>query len=554
MALLLLLGAALRVNHLNDKSLWLDEFYAIAHATGHLIDPSALAYRHQPVTPEAPKIASFYVDQSFAMPDGFQPEKTLAVLKTNVHTPLFFMALSGWMHLGQALGVNPLSPGWLRIPSLGFGLLAILLMGLIAWQLSRGRLHRGAITFTAAAMMTLSGYFVYHSQNARPYTMLICWALLAVLGLLQAQHRPKQGVTLMTASLIAALYTSYWAAPFVLWILGFAWFTQVVPRFWLVVSSAVLGLAFAPWLPILMQQRAFTHISGHYTDGLFNPVQLPEQLWRTLCSFVMIKASWFRIVMLVLAFAMAGCGWIKQKVDGFTMRQWPLWLKLCASWLMSLLVSHILADIMGQSHTATIQRYLVLAAPPWLLLIAFGLWQTPWEVILYRLRPSTFFKRWGSGILVGLLLTAMFTSAWRVSEGKAFKSEAFKDMAGILKTEGHPGEDLVLIHKPGAPVAGLAYYLGNVSAAAGTNTASQLLLRSFNEKTPLAQDSLAAVMIWLDHHPEIQRLWWVQTHSGDVIYQSVQPVLLAHHFESVTPINTHLEGFRFQRFERKKHR
>jgi hypothetical protein len=453
------------------------------------------------------------------------------------------------MQLGQAFGQNPLSPVWIRLPALGFGLLSILLMAWVAWRLADGLKHRRAMTFTAASMMALSGFFVYHSQNARPYTMLVCWALLAVSGLLLTQRRPKRGLALMTASLIGGVYTSYWAAPFVVWILGFAWVVRAVPVPWLLGSVGVLALSLTPWLPTFLHQREFTHAAGHYTDGFRNPVQLPEQFWRMLCGFVMKESPWFRVVMLVLALLMGACAWLRQRSNaalslrsGALPLNLPLWLTLCGSWLLSLLIGHILIDLVGQSHTATIQRYLVLAAPPWLLLISFGLWQTSWLNIPNKQGIPGKGKRWVAPILTGLLLVAMGISAWRVSEGEAFKPEAFKTMAEILQSQGQPEHDLVLIHKSGAPVAGLAYYL--------EQSKSPLLLQSFNEKLPTGQGSLESVMSWLDDHPEVRRVWWIQTHSSDSVYQAARPVLQTHGLQPVTPLDDQLEGFLWQRFER----
>jgi mannosyltransferase len=139
--LLTLLGLALRAWHLGQNSLWIDEYASLRTALASLADIPAEALRH----------------------DAFEP-------------PLYFWLL----HLVVA-GIGQ-SEAALRLPSVLAGVATI-----PAFWLLTARLTGSSTTaHLAAALLAVNPLHVWYSQEARPYALLMCIAVTAMLCLQRA--------------------------------------------------------------------------------------------------------------------------------------------------------------------------------------------------------------------------------------------------------------------------------------------------------------------------------------------------------------------------------
>ncbi|MEB3231859.1 MAG: glycosyltransferase family 39 protein, partial [Leptolyngbyaceae bacterium] len=284
LALSLAVAIALRFWHLGTKPLWLDEVIGALFSLGRGLDAVPLTTVF-PVTQLA-DIFAFQPGQSCA-------QITHAVATESVHPPLFFCLQYRWLAvwlpllstgMGEA-GTHILaSPHWIWVLR---SLPALFGIGCVAGVYGLARLMVSPATgLIAAALMAVSPFAVYLSQEARHYTLPMLWTILALIGLGLMQRRivsdrPLPWWLLFGWSLINSLglYTHYF------FLLDFtaqgmalgAWLgwrrlgaggANTPKRFRQYVSQLSLGItismvSYLPWLPTLLQ-----HINRPETDWL----------------------------------------------------------------------------------------------------------------------------------------------------------------------------------------------------------------------------------------------------------------------------------------------
>ena len=252
----LLLGLCLRFWQLDAKPLWLDEVLTGIFTLGH-------STQDLPLNQFLPLSA---LDQIFS----FQPYQTCAVLAQrlateSVHPPLFFCLLYGWM--------NWLRPeNWIwamrALPAL-FGVAAI---AAIYW------LNRVAFSPTAgllaAALMAVSPFAVYLSQEGRHYTLPMLMITLALAALVQmqqdllSQKRLRIPIWLGWSLLnLLGLYVHYFCLlALIAQIAALSvWLLRKPTRYWIAwgLSLSVIALGYLPWMPTLI-----SHFSRPETDWL----------------------------------------------------------------------------------------------------------------------------------------------------------------------------------------------------------------------------------------------------------------------------------------------
>lgn len=202
-------------------------------------------------------------DESFAVVAAGQTLSGIVeqLVTQDAHPPLYFFLLHFW-------GMVSLDLWWLRTLSVILGALTCLLVyriGTVAFDAEVGR--------CASLFLALSPLLIFISQYLRPYVLAIFLSTVSVLvlaQLLQARNNRSFTTLLATYTLLLALtlYTFYLSLFFVigmsLFLLGY--FLKREPRKLIpcMISMAVVGIAYLPWLPFYFAQmeRIYSGVSS----------------------------------------------------------------------------------------------------------------------------------------------------------------------------------------------------------------------------------------------------------------------------------------------------
>lgn len=504
---ILVLGGIARFYRLDEKSLWSDEIATIASSMGNSIDPEAYALRGESFDPPAPVPAEVYKLKATQSHGAGNLARTSEVLKANVHPPLFFWLMNLWIH---AVG---LEPGLLRIPAVVFGILSIALMGGLAWRFTRWAPEaftgagRQIFPLLASAMMAFSAYQIDHAQDARQYTLLICLALGSVwlmVDLIQQSGKSAWRWVGLALLLTTGLYSQYFFLLFAMFVMGtLLWQARREKTFLLGVSACglLILLLFSPWLAVFREQLVFLKMAGHYTSGLWNPLQLPEKLWRILCEFFLPDSDFGKVMPLLVLLGWGGSLWFARKNAAPQAPSGNLSpvLALLLAWPVFLVGGQIALDLIKHSHTATIRRYLLLASPAAYFLMAYALCAMPRNFGSSR-------WRWLPAGLTALLLTLIGMDSLNTLLKSHHSSDEFNLAAARINQVSGP-HDLVLVNKTGAMASGLAYYLHPETRMLGVDVPTSSVLNADSALMNKLSRSVATL-------PKDSSVWLVFSHSS----------------------------------------
>ena len=282
------LGTLLRFWNLDLKPLWMDEVITALFSLGR-------SYLDVPLNIVFPLER---LEQLFTLKPAVgcvQIAQTVAAQST--HPPLFFCLMHAWV---ESPLIGAMQHGWVwavrSLPALcGVGAIAAV-YGVNARAFSPGAGLMGA------ALMAVSPFAVYLSQEARHYTMPMLFITLALLGLIQIQQdlfcrqQLRLGVWLGWVVVNSiGLYIHYFfilagiAQLATLLVLVYSYRVgkpvKQLPRHTLLatfLSVAAVGLSYLPWLPVMLH-----HFSRSETSWLPPPDHLAP-LFQTLISWLLI--------------------------------------------------------------------------------------------------------------------------------------------------------------------------------------------------------------------------------------------------------------------------
>ncbi len=210
---------------------------------------------------------SVWVDEGFSW---FTTQADVwALLRSDVHPPLYFLVLSGWVGI---VGDSELG---LRYLSLLCGMLSTAMVAALAKEI-RARLNLGKsgqwFAVVAVFFFALSDMETYIAQEARPYTLHVLLACMSVWGLLHFERTGRRNAWLVwLLSSIALPYTQYYGAWLLivqgLYVLA-CWRGR---RFWMGFGTlAMTLLAFAPWIFGMILPYQLQAGSAHIPTDLSN--------------------------------------------------------------------------------------------------------------------------------------------------------------------------------------------------------------------------------------------------------------------------------------------
>lgn len=262
LAAVLLLGTVLRFWQLDTKPLWLDEIITAIFGLGH----------SQADLPLGVSFSVAQLKQIFTLSPGMSCAQIAQTVATeSVHPPLFFCLLYRWMSW-----LKPDDAHWIWALRSLSALMGVGAIASVYW------LNRVAFSARAglmsAAVMAVSPFAVYLSQEARQYTLPMLLISLALAGLVQMQQdlhpdrrlRPAVWLGWVVVNTLG-LYIHYFFALVLAaqlmalggWMLGQR--RSLPGRRWAAVGLAIASivLGYLPWLTTLIN-----HFSRPETNWL----------------------------------------------------------------------------------------------------------------------------------------------------------------------------------------------------------------------------------------------------------------------------------------------
>ncbi len=176
LTLVMLVGIGLRFCNLDLKPLWLDEVITALMSLG----------RNYHDVPLEELLSIETVRQIFTLNGATNcPQIAHNLVTQSTHPPLFFCLINAWLRIfsvNSLLQYETLSNDLRSLPALfGVGAIAaIYYLNRIAFSKTSG--------LTAAAVMAVSPFGVYLSQEARHYTLPVLLITLSLLGIIQIQQ------------------------------------------------------------------------------------------------------------------------------------------------------------------------------------------------------------------------------------------------------------------------------------------------------------------------------------------------------------------------------
>ncbi len=230
--------------------------------------------------------------------------RVLSIVRSNdeITPPLYFIL--GWLTL--KIGA---APEWVRLPSLLAGTATIPMVYLIGVR-TIGR----ASGLVAAAVMALSPFMIYYSDEARAYSLMIALVAASTLALLAAiRTRRTRWWVIYAVCSCAALYSHYTCvfplAGQALWVL---WKQRQALRACALANLGVL-IGFAPWIPgfIADNNSPTTKILSFLEPFEWRPVRKALEEWSIGYPYVRVSEvpgnlAWALIAVGVLVALAAG--------------------------------------------------------------------------------------------------------------------------------------------------------------------------------------------------------------------------------------------------------
>ncbi len=412
----LLLAAALRLYHLDTQSLWNDEGTSVALAQRDL--------------------------------------RTIARdAALDIHPPLYYWLLSGWVRLAGA-GEAPVR-----------SFSALLGVILVALTYGLGRRFSGQWTALAAAFLcAVHPFQVYYSQEARMYMLLAVVTAGSVLVLAHLVERPSWLAFIALVILeVIGLYTHY-SYVFVVLVLnlGYAlWLTLTwrrQPATWRalnwVLSQVAVLLLYLPWLPTAIQRVAAWPSPSQSASSAPGLPAILIETWRWLIFGPTLETTQVGLLLVVaglLAIFGAlslGLAWVgSSRLQG----RWSAGLLLV--WLGVPLLMMFALGLYREAYL----KFLLVTTPAVSLLLACGLTSSP---PLASSRSHRVLRALQTLVALSIVLP----SAWGLRNyfsDPVYARDDYRGIVAYIGTIGRPG-DAILLNAPGQREVFDYYYRGDL--------------------------------------------------------------------------------------------
>lgn len=411
---------------------------------------------------------SLWVDEGISVLfSSRSPEELLkTVIAEDLHPPLYYLALHYWMTLA---GKSEYS---LRFLSVVVGLLAVPVM----YQLTRCLLLVGRKPGLGAApvwggglagtLAAVSPFLVYYSQEARNYMMVTTWTLLASLALWKGQEAILERSPLRSRAawwlvyIVFAsftLYTNYFGAllllAHVIYLAAVFIHHRQFPVLGAVSLIATAGL-YSPWLKPGIAQMLRLQANPDFWAGTLSLQALVERLFIAFSLGPKAQGA----VPVIAAFALIA---FVSLISLIRFRELPLGRSELFLLLYLVVPLAIVYVITARAPKFT-ERYLIMAAPGFYLLIARGLsfLQLQGRALLAesRLSGQAVLGVFGVATLAIVGFSGYFTV--QILSSPEFARDNNRAAVHYIEANSKPGDVIVLMMN--APQAFQYYYKGDL--------------------------------------------------------------------------------------------
>jgi mannosyltransferase len=355
---------------------------------------------------------SVWFDESMSVWFAELPLPSLfEALRMDVNPPLYYVLLHVWLLFGQG-------DAWLRLPSVVFGTLTVLVTALLGRALFGWR-----VGLLAGLLVAVSALQIDMSQEARAYAL---FSLLATASLwllhraCTAGGAAWPGYAAVTA---LALYTHNFAHFLLAAEVAYLAFMQALRRSWdwgPVLGVLGAGVLFLPWLPSLIAQLSL--VRGDYwiqppgphvwSDTLVSLAYYTPPGRDARAHLLLNAGRWLLLGLIALALASA---WRRPRV------LLPA-LAVGGPIALSVLVSWIVAPIF-------VVRYVAFTVPAFWIVVARGLETVP---------PGL--ARW---LLAGVVLLCVLLNLPPLYGDPSYSRSDLRAAAALVRARAQPG-DLVV--------------------------------------------------------------------------------------------------------------
>jgi 4-amino-4-deoxy-L-arabinose transferase-like glycosyltransferase len=434
--LVFIVASALRLIVVGHQSLWSDELFSLAMATGHSLehpadtaDPARGDFVESP-RPEPPSYYSRYLEHE--SPPAGVSRVIRAVFLSDTSPPLYYILLSAWT---LVLGTSDWA---LRLFSAVASLACLALLMTLARRVG-GR----SATVPAAALFATLPVVVHYSTEGRMYALMWLWVLAMLVLALQLRIRGGRPVLLAAWVIVGAagLLTHYFFAP--VWLAASVWLL-VYPghcrRRRLAFALALTVALVLPWYSQVPQSLTQWRVTGYWlklTPDWFGPILGPLRLPWTLLSLRTVavvprpvNALYGAVILLVFALA---CCRLRNRV--VTPRRLLLWAACVAA-----VSTPVILDLVLGTYMSAVPRYAIAALPPGLVLIALTL-----TALAPRRRAH----------VTALLVTLAMVGTWRILPTQDRNGEPFAQLGQFLVRHAR-ASDVVIVHSIPSGVCGVA--------------------------------------------------------------------------------------------------
>ena len=378
---------------------------------------------------------SLWYDEAFSVYLAhFDLATITARTAADIQPPLYYYLLNLWIALAGD------SEFALRFLSLFFGVLTIPLLYVTA-----RRLFNQTAALIAALLATLSPLYIWYSQEARMYTLITFLLLLSSFALLRAldesRHETRWWIAFACAN-IAAVYTHYFAFVVIVFQLLFV----LVSSFrvsglrlnlklgtWqpLALSFIAILVSFLPWMPFVIAR--FGQDASYWRGAL----KLDEALRHILINFT-VGESVLENIALPIAL-----GWLLALLIGLIalsvnrkseISNQKSAIIFCTLYLV---VPLALLLLLFSRNPKFNSRYLMIASPAFLLLLAVGLANVS-RITQYAIRNTLYF------LLFAFLLSTSAYADYNAYFDPAFTKASFRDVARYIEKHNAPDEAIIL--------------------------------------------------------------------------------------------------------------